>query len=60
MQEITALAHCQCEQITRYHDSFFMPDSAKLLIAMELMACSGSDLVRSSKPISRMFRHIGE
>jgi hypothetical protein len=45
MQEITALANCQCDQITRYYDSFMLPDSSKLLIAMELMACSGADLV---------------
>jgi hypothetical protein len=48
MQEITALANCQCEQITKYYDSFILPNSSKLLIAMELMACSGSDLVRFS------------
>jgi hypothetical protein len=49
MQEIAALAHCQCDQITKYYDSFIMPGSSKLLIAMELMACSGSDLVRACR-----------
>jgi hypothetical protein len=46
MREVTALAHCNCEQITKYHDSFILPGTSKLLISMELMACSGSDLVR--------------
>lgn len=46
MQEISALANCNCDQITRYYDSCMLPNTSKLLIAMELMACSGSDLVR--------------
>ena len=46
MQEITALANCACEQITKYHDSLMLPGTSKLLISMELMACSGSDVVR--------------
>lgn len=45
MQEITALANCDCPQITKYYDSMLLPGSSKLVIAMELMSCSGADLV---------------
>eukprot|EP00892_Ulva_mutabilis_P000417 jgi/Ulvmu1/10376/UM061_0059.1 len=45
MQEITALANCDCPQITKYYDSMLLPDSSKLVIAMELMSCSGADLL---------------
>jgi hypothetical protein len=45
MQEISALANCDCQSITKYHNSLLLPNSSKLLIAMELMACSGSDVV---------------
>lgn len=45
MQEISALANCDCLSITKYHNSLLLPNSSKLLIAMELMACSGSDVV---------------
>lgn len=50
MQEITALANCDCPQITKYFDSMLLPDSSKLVIAMELMSCSGADLVRFPTP----------
>lgn len=47
MQEISALANCDCASITKYYNSLLLPNSSKLLIAMELMCCSGSDLARS-------------
>jgi serine/threonine protein kinase len=59
MQEISALANCNCPQITKYYDSFMLPHSSKLLIAMELMGCSGSDLVRSFLLVSMMFAESG-
>jgi hypothetical protein len=45
-QEISALAGCRSDHITRYFGSVMQPGSSELLILMELLACSVADLVR--------------
>ncbi|GMH37257.1 hypothetical protein BSKO_05130 [Bryopsis sp. KO-2023] len=44
-KEISAMAVCNCENITEYYDSVLLPGSSELLIMMELMACSVADML---------------
>ena len=44
-QEISALAGCRSQHITRYYGAVMRPGSSELLIIMELLACSVADLV---------------
>lgn len=44
-QEITALAACNSNNITKYYASVLRPGTTELMIVMELMACSVADLV---------------
>lgn len=45
MQEVSVLAKCCSPNITEYFASILMPGTTELLIIMELMATSVSDLV---------------
>ena len=45
MQEVAALAECRSSNITEYYASVMLPGTTELLIVMELMAGSVSDLV---------------
>ncbi len=45
LQEITALAACNSNNITKYYASVLRPGTTELMIVMELMACSVADLV---------------
>lgn len=47
-KEISALAGCRSEHITRYYGSVMRPGSSELLILMELLACSVADLVSAA------------
>lgn len=45
LQEVAALAECRSSNITEYYASVMLPGTTELLIVMELMAGSVSDLV---------------
>ncbi|KIZ06977.1 hypothetical protein MNEG_0971 [Monoraphidium neglectum] len=47
-KEISALAGCRSDHITRYFGSVMQPGSSELLILMELLACSVADLLAGS------------
>eukprot|EP00798_Chlamydomonas_sp_ICE-L_P012354 gene12354-15532_t len=45
-KEIQTLAGCRCSNITEYYGCIIRPGSSELVIVMELLACSVSDLVQ--------------
>ena len=56
-QEVSVLAKCCSPNITEYFASIMLPGTTELLIIMELMATSLSDLVSTSTLLSQHTAH---